>query len=69
MGEAGVGGGVRVGRAWRGLLELNRSDPRPQERAADFNPIMGDGEGFAFEGSQWTFVVKTTRAVRGGGGF
>lgn len=27
---------------------------------AGFNPIMEVGEDFAFEGSQWTFVVKTT---------
>lgn len=40
-----------------------RSDP--QEGLADFNPIMEIGEDFAFEGSQWTFVVKTTSAVRG----
>lgn len=61
------GGGRALGAPGRTIGRKWRSDP--QAGLAGFHPAMENGEDFASEGSQWTFVVRTRNAARGYSGF
>lgn len=55
QGPSSRGGGGFERKGLERATGIKQVRSTPKEEAAGFNPIMGDGEGFAFEGSQWTY--------------